>query len=249
MNGALLAAGLSLMTQPTLYLVIDQGTVDSAWDGAPKVLIANQNAVMQQTTNGTMIFAYWNMSEQNNAGSISITSGGGAPVFKNVPALTNQPSVWLNNWQGNNLSVTNISPNDNTPIQIQAIGPGIPGTTPQTLPVGGTGLQLAYGQTGQGNAQPQNMQLVIQSTGATTGIIGLIGGPVDSTTNNNGYVIAVNYGSNSGPGTGTPAPEGYYATTTSNRYIFQFNWGSGVVFVANLSSLNAASLSIVLRAL
>jgi len=241
-------AGLSLMAQPISYLVIDQGTVDAAWDGAPQVLVENQNAVMPQTPNGTMIFAYWNLSTQNNAGSIAITSGGGTPTFRNVPALTNQPSVWMNNWKSNNLSVTNISPNSNTPIQIQAIGPGIPGTRPLPLPVGASGQQLAYGQTAQGLAQPQSMQLLIQSTSSTTGILGLIGGPVD-VDGNNGYVIAVNYSSNSGPGTGVPAPEGYYATTTSNSYIFSFNWGSGVVFVANLSSLNAASLKIVLRAL
>jgi len=247
-NAALAAAGLSLMVQPTTYRVIDQGTVDAAWDGAPQVLLENQNAAMPQTPNGTMIFAYWNLSTQNNAGSIAITSGGGAPSFKNVPALANQPSVWMNNWKSNNLSVTNISPNASTPIQIQAIGPGIPGTTPLPLPVGATGQQLGYGQTAQGTAQPQYMQLVIQSDSSTTGILGLIGGPVDA-DGNNGYVIAVNYPSSSGPGTGVTPPEGYYATTTSNSYIFQFNWGSNAVFVANLSSLNATPLKIVLRAL
>ena len=248
MNAALAVAGLSLMSQPMPYLVIDQGTVDAAWDGAPQVLLENQNATMQQTPNGTMIFAYWNKSPQNNAGSLSVTSGGGPPSFLNVPALVNQPSVWVNNWKANSLSVTNISPNTNTPIQIQAIGPGIPGTTPLPLPVGGSGQQLAYGQTAQGSALPQYMQLVIQSGSSTTGILGLIGGPPD-VNGNNGYVIAVNYPSNSGPGTGVPAPEGYYATTTSNSYTFQFNWGSSVVFVANLSSLNAAALKVVLRAL
>src|SRR5207237_5372851 len=240
---------LSLMAvQPAAYAVIDQGTVNSAWDGSPLVLAENQNAAMPQAPNGTIILAYWNMSTQNNAGTISVTSGGGPPSFKNAPALANQPSVWMNNWQSNNLSVTNISPNASTPIQIQAIGPGIPGTTPLPLPVGANGQQLAYGQTAQGTAQPQYMQLVIQSESSTTGIFGLIGGPTDS-GGNNGYVIAVNYSSNSGPGTGTPAPEGYYATTTSNSYIFQFNWGSSTVFVANLSSLNAAPLRVVLRAL
>lgn len=248
MNAGLVAAGLSLMLPAISYQVIDQGTVEASWDGAPRILLENQNAVMPQTPNGTMIFAYWNTSEQNNAGSISITSGGGAPSFKNVPALANQPSVWVNNWKSNNLSVTNISPNANTPIQIQAIGPGIPGTTPLPLPVGAAGQQLAYGQTAQGTTQPQYMQLVIQSDSSTTGILGLIGGPPDA-DGENGYVIAVNYSSNSGPNTGAPAPEGYYATTTSNSYTFQFNWGSSVVFVANLSSLNAAPLKVILRAL
>ncbi|OYY91516.1 MAG: hypothetical protein B7Y45_02870 [Sphingomonas sp. 28-66-16] len=248
MNVALVVAGLSLMLQPTTYQLIDQGSVEAAWDGAPRVLLENQNAAMPQTPNGTMIFAYWNQSEQNNAGSIAITSGGAAPVFKNVPALANQPSVWMYNWKSNNLSVTNISPNAQTPIQIQAIGPGIPGTTPLALPVGATGQRLGYGQTAQGSALPQYMQLLVQSDSATTGIIGLIGGPPDA-EGENGYVIAVNYATNSGPGTGAAPPEGYYATTTSNSYTFQFNWGSSVVFVANLSSLNAAPLKIVLRAL
>lgn len=248
MNAVLVLAGLPLMLQPISHAIIDQRTVDSAWDGSPQVLIENQNAAMPQTPNGTIIFAYWNMSAQNNAGTISVTSGGGQPSFRNVPALANQPSVWMNNWQSNNLSVTNISPNANTPIQIQAIGPGIPGTTPLPLPVGASGQQLAYGQTAQGTAQPQYMQLVVQSESSTTGILGLIGGPPDA-GGNNGYVIAVNYSSNSGPGTGMPAPEGYYATTTNNSYVFQFNWGSGAVFVANLSSLNAAPLRVVLRAL
>lgn len=83
---------------------------------------------------------------------------------------------------------------------------------------------------------------------STTGILALIGGPPDA-NGNNGYVFAVNYAFNSGPGTGVAPPEGYYATTTNNSYIFQFNWGSCVVFVANMSSLNAQALTIVMRAL
>lgn len=236
------------MLQSAPFAVIDQGNVNATWDGSPEILLENQNAAMPQTPNGTIIFAYWNMSTQNNAGTISVTSGGSQPSFLNVPALANQPSVWMNNWASNNLSVTNISPNATTPIQIQAIGPGIPGTTPLPLPIGGNGQQLGYGQSAQGNASPQTMQLLIHSDSSTTGIVGLIGGPPD-TSGNNGYVIAVNYSINSGPGTGTPAPTGYYATTTGNRYTFQFNWGSSAVFVANLSSLNAAPLSVVMRAL
>jgi hypothetical protein len=247
-NAAVVLAGLGLMLQAVPFAVIDQGNVNAAWDGSPEVLLENQNAAMPQTPNGTMIFAYWNMSTQNNAGTLSVTSGGSQPSFLNVPALANQPSVWMNNWASNNLSVTNISPNATTPIQIQAIGPGIPGTTPLPLPIGADGQQLGYGQTAQGNASPQYMQLVIQSDSSTTGIVGLIGGPPDS-SGNNGYVIAVNYSANTGPGTGNPAPAGYYATTTSNSYTYQFNWGSSLVFVANLSSLNAAPLRVVMRAL
>ena len=76
MNAALALAGLSLMLQSTPFAVIDQGNVNATWDGSPEILLENQNAAMPQTPNGTIIFAYWNMSTQNNAGTISVTSGG-----------------------------------------------------------------------------------------------------------------------------------------------------------------------------
>jgi hypothetical protein len=247
-KGALVSAALTLPLQGAPYQVIDRFTVDQTWDGSPKVLLTSQNAVMPQTPNGTMVFAYQNMSTENNSGSISITTGGGAPDFKTVPALVNQPSMLINNWKANNLSITNVSPNDDTPIAIQAIGPGIPGTIPLPLAIGPPGVQLGFGQTAQGAASPQWMQLVVRCDAATTGILALIGGPPDQ-GGNNGYVFAVNYPIDSGPDTGVTPPEGYYATTRNNSYIFQFSWGRSLVFVANLSSLNAKALEVVLRAL
>jgi hypothetical protein len=207
-----------------------------------------QNANMPQTTNGTMVFSYENVSSENNQGTISITSGSAPPTFENVPALANQPSMLINNWHANNLSVTNISANNDTPIAIQAIGPGIPGTSPLPLPVGPPGLQFGAGQTAKGNALPQWMQLVVQCLASTTAIVALIGGPLDA-SDNNGYVFAVNYPYNSGPNTGVNPPPGYYATTTSNTYTFQFNWGGVSLFLANMSALNAHAVTILLRQL
>jgi hypothetical protein len=235
------------MSEKTPHTLIDQNSVGASWNGSPTVLLTSQNTVMPQTPNGTTIFAATNQSTLNNQGQIALTSGGGAPVILDVPALTSQPTIQINNWKANNLSVTNISANNNTPILVQAVGPGIPGITPQSLVVG-TALSLAMGQCGQGNALPQYMQLVIQVTGPTLGIVGLIGGAPDS-SGNNGYVIAVNASSNTGPGTGVPAPAGYYATTTSNTYAYQFNWGSSAVFVSNLSPSTAQTVSLLLRAL
>jgi len=230
-----------------LYTLIDQNTVAAAWNGSPQVLLTSQNTVIPQTPNGTTIFAATNQALQNNQGQISLTSGGGAPTILDVPALTSQPTININNWKANNLSATNISLNNTTPILVQAVGPGIPGITPLPLVIG-TPLLLALGQSAQGNASPQYMQLVIQVTGPTLGIIGFIGGPPDP-SGNNGYVVAVNATSNTGPGTGVPAPAGYYATTTSNTYAYQFNWGSSLVFVSNLSPSTAQTVSILLRAL
>jgi hypothetical protein len=234
--------------QPVPFQIVDQGSVAPTWNGARLVLQPNQNANMPQTTNGTMVFAYQNLSSENNQGVISITSGGSKPVFENVIAGLNQPSMLINSWQASNLSVTNVSPNDNTPIAIQAIGPGIPGTSPLPLPVGLPGVKLTAGQTAQGTALPQWMQLVLQCNASTTAIMALIGGPPDA-NGNNGYVIAVNYQYSSGPGTGKNPPTGYYATTTSNNFAFQLNWGSASLFVANMSSLNAYTVTVVLREL
>jgi hypothetical protein len=233
-----------------LYNVIDRFSVAAAWDGSPLVLQPNQNANMLQTTNGSMVLAYLNVSTMNNQGTLSVVSGGNQPIFLPASALSNQPSVLINNWKGNNLSVTNISvPGSNTPIRIQAIGPGLPGITPLPLVVGS--LNMSPGQMAQGNALPQYMQLVFQSNTSQQCIFVLIGGP-PNTSGNNAFMLAVNAQQDAGPGTTnptTPPPAGYYATTTSNYYTYQFNWGSSVIFVANMSGTTADPAQISLRAL
>lgn len=107
-----------LAFQSVPFALINQFTVDSTWNGAPLHLQVNQNANMPQTTNGTMVFAYENISAENNLGQIWITSGGTPPIFEYAQPLTNQPSMLMKNWRANNLSVTNISPNAQTPIKI-----------------------------------------------------------------------------------------------------------------------------------
>lgn len=233
-----------------LYRVIDRFSIAPTWDGSPLTLQPNDSANMLQTTNGSMVLSYLNLSTMNNQGTLSVTSGGGEPTFVTVPALNNQPGVIINNWKGNNLSVTNISaPNSKTPIQIQAIGPGLPGINPLPLPVGM--LTLKPGQMAQGTALPQYMQLVFQSNTSQLTIFVFMGGPLNS-AGNNAYMVAVNSQLEAGPGTSNPAgtpPPGYYATTTSNYYNYQFNWGSSVIFLANMSGSTSSPAQITLRAL
>lgn len=233
--------------QTLSYELLGQLMVNGAWNGQPSTLLVNQSVGMPQTTNGTMIVTATNQASQNNMGQLALTSGGAQPLMLDVPPLANQPTVQMNNWKANNLNITNISANANTPILVQAVGPGIPGLTPLALPIG-TPLQLGFGQVAQGNTSPQYMQLVIQSTAPTLGIVGWIGGPPDA-SGNNGYVVAVNATQNTGPGTGVNPPQGYYATTTSNTYTFSFNWQGSVAFVANLSPSTAQALTVLLRAL
>jgi hypothetical protein len=229
------------------FRTLDVTVADATWNGEPTTLAVNENVNMPQTPSGTTILSWENKATENNLGELMITSGGGAPVSKYADALANQPSIWLKNWDANNLSITNVSANTATPILIQAIGPGIPGTNPAALPVGNPGVALDPGDMAQGDALPQYMQLVVTCHSATLGVVAFIGGPQDD-TGNNGYVVQVNAQQNSGPDGPTP-PIGYYATTTSNAYTFQFNWGSSLVFVANMSPSMADPIEVVMRAL
>jgi len=233
-----------------IYQLINQNAVNTNWDGLAMTLEQNQNVVMPQTAAGTMILGYFNLATQNNLGELAVTSGGTEPVIKRVDALSNQPSIWLHNWNANNLSLTNVSANADTPIWIAAYGPGTPGQTPFDLPADGTPVPLVTTQSAQGKASPQFMQLVLQSNTATLCVFGVIGGPQDS-SGNNGYVITVNdaVNGNTGPDTGKAPPPGYYATTSSNTYTFTFNWGSSLVYVVNMSPATASGATVVLRKL
>jgi len=240
------SAGLTAL-QLVPFAIVGLNTVTETWDGSPLLLQVNQSATMAQTPNGSVVFAYQNEATKNNSGDLMLTSGGGAPIPLTVPALNNQPNILTQNWKGNNLTVTNVSVNNDTPIRIQAVGPGMPGTNPFNLPIG-TPLALSPGATAQTNALPQYMQLNFQNTNGQFAVFVLIGGPPDS-SGNNAYVISVNASSNTGPPSSQPAPPGYYATTTNNSYSYTFNWGSSVVFVANMSGLTSTGSQIVLRAL
>lgn len=234
--------------QTVPYQLLGRITVEDTWDGRPLVLQVNQNARMPQTPAGSMVLAYLNVATQNNLGELAVTSGGSAPAFLYADALATQPGVLVNNWKANDLSITNISANAATPIRIQAIGPGIPGTQPMDLPTGAPGIQLAPGHTASGATQPRWMQLVVSSSSGARGVLAVLGGPPDS-TGNNAYVIAVNAGSTTGPPGTVAPPPGYYATTTDNSYTLTFNWAGASVFVANLSSSTVPPLAVLLRAL
>jgi len=227
------------------FAIIDRNALQGAWTGLPTTLLPTQNVNMPQTTNGSMVLAYQNMSLVNSQGTLSLTSGGSVPQMLQAFALLNQPNILVNNWKSNNLSLTNISPTaSNIPIWIQAVGPGLGGINPIALPNNGTSVPFTSGQAAQGTALPQYMNLTMSSNTPQLTIFALIGGPPDA-SGNNAFVIAVNSASgNTGPGTGVPAPAGYYATTSANQYSFQFNWGSSNVFVSNMSPSTAAAATL-----
>jgi hypothetical protein len=92
-------------------------------------------------------------------------------------------------------------------------------------------------------------QLSMMNNSGTLAVVAIIGGPV-SPDGSNGYVIALNADANSGPGTPCPAPEGYYATTTCNSYVFTMkNWGASTIFVVGMSPRNTLNVTVALRSL
>lgn len=227
--------------------LLGQNAVNIAWNGMGMQLLVGQSALMPQTPNGTLVFGYFNMATQNNAGELAVSSGGGSPAFLQAPALSMRPSILMNNWMANNLSVTNISANPSTPIWISGYGPGVPGQYPGRLTIGSP-VALATTQSVQGATNPQNMRLVLSVSSPTLGVFAVVGGPVDG-SGNNGYVLSVNDTQNSGPGTGVTPPSGYYATAIGNSISMIFNWNGALVYVVNMSASTATVGQVLLQAL
>lgn len=229
------------------YEIIDRFSV-GPWTGAPIVLQRNDNAGLPQTPVGSAVLVWVNQTKANNAGQLSWTSGGSVPAFLSAPALQFQPYLLVRNWEGNNLSVTNVSGVPNTPIWVAAYGPGMPGNTPQPLPTNGTTVQLSTLATAQGVTLPRWMQLNLANFTGSLTVFVIIGGPADS-SGNNARVISLNDSANTGPGTGVTPPAGYYATTQGNTYSYQLNWQGATVFVAAMSPATSLGASVSLTAL
>lgn len=214
------------------------------WDGSPKTITTlGDTLLMPQTPNGSMVFAYQNKATLNNAGELSLSSGGDATVLgANFGALV--PSINVDNWQSNNLTVNNISAQNATPIWVEAFGPGLPGQTPVPITVG-TALTLnpapGTASIATGATPPKSMLLRMSSTTGDASVIALIGGPPDQ-TGNNAYVFGLNVPSGQ-------SPVGYTKVSQGNTINYTFNWGATVLYIANMSASTAAAVTLTLVAL
>jgi hypothetical protein len=187
------------------------------WNGSRLTLAPNDVARMRQTTNGSMIFAWKNLSERDNGG-LSLSSGSRKPQSLDAPRGS-PPSILVHNWRANNLTVVNVSVVKDTSIAIQAFGPGIAGQDPPTLqPRTPTPMQIGDALM----AWPKALSNVIFRCDLGLALFGVIGGPYVS--GNNAYVFAVNFPDDS-------TPPGYTATTQDNRYDFRLTW-SGRIYIA-----------------
>lgn len=216
------------------FNIIGQSITNPAWDGSGATLQQYDSVTMPQTPTGSMILAYWNVASQNNDGTLSWTTGASAPQFLDAPALPLIPSTLVQNFQGNNLTVTNLSGNTGTPIRIAAFAPGIPKQTPRPLTVGGPPVQLSTLQAAQGKAPPNWAQLTFRNNSSNQCIMALIGGPLDNSGNNVQF-FALNYQG--------PAPPGYTKVTAGNTLNLNIQWQT-LIYVANLSSSTSSSVAV-----
>jgi hypothetical protein len=207
----------------------------------------NDSVMMPQTPNGSLVIGYLNRSKLNNEGTLTLTSGGSFPIDLDVPPSLRMFYILIGNWQANNLKITNTSEQLDTPILVEAFGPGIPGVTPANLQIN-VPLQLAMAQAAQTTSKPNSMLLRLTGNQpATLATLAIVGGP--SVDGNNAYVIALNSNSDTGPPTQKQPPDGYYATTMGNSYDFKFNWPSVTIFVVNMSSQTATPVTVRLLSL
>lgn len=220
------------------------------WNGLPQTLQVSQSITLPQTTTGSLLVAWYNTSKMSNAGELTFSSGGSVPQSFPAPALAFQPSLLMNNWNGNNLTLGNTSyPGSTTPIWVAAFAPGLPGApTPASLPADGTPVVLTTLATAQGMASSTYMRLRLLNNSGTLAIVAIIGGP-PGPGSGNGYIIALNAQQETGPSPLPPPPPGYFATTTANSYDFQFHWGASTVFVAAMSPNTTLNVTVSLRSL
>jgi hypothetical protein len=224
---------------PTKFSIIGAQISTPNWTGSPITLAWHDSAAMPQTPNGSTVLAWLNTATQNNDGSLIATSGG-PPQSLDAPAGATVPSVLVQNWGANALTLTNVSGNQATPIWVEMYGPGIPGVTPVTLTAGSAPISLASAGTATGKSPPNYAQLVMQSNTNNLSIVALIGGPNDP-SGNNAYVFALNY-------QGPANPAGFTKTTSGNTMTFQFYWNT-TFFIANMSPSTSAAVNVSLLSL
>jgi hypothetical protein len=230
--------------------------VQTNWTGNAQYLtIQSPNLVMSPTPTGSMVFVAQQQVVSNNQGQLTITSGG---TYQNlqVPANLQAPTVLINNWGGNDLTVGNTSQPaaGSTTIVVMGVGMGLPGLpAPLKLTPPSSTTTLNQYQAASGTTAPAFMTLRMTCPQGTAAIVTVIGGPANA--GNNAYVFYLNstWGS-SGPPSGSPSPgppsstTDYYVVTGSNTYDFVFNWApaSQSLFVCNLSPLKSIPVTFTL---
>jgi hypothetical protein len=196
------------------FEVIDQNL--QQWTGIPIPLEPNQGVTMPKTPTGQIVLAYKNQALDADLGQLAVTSGGSPPKILDVEALLNAPNLEIQNYEGNNLNVTNIS--NTATIWIAAYGPGF--NTSSQLPIGTPVAVAPYACTAT-RSQPNFQRLTVSAPGQYSVAVVYIG----STPS----VYAIN-----SPDAST-VPAGYTKVLAANTLPLTDNWLGKSLWVGNLS--------------
>jgi hypothetical protein len=223
------------------FAIVGKTTLNPNWDGLPVTLGQFDSVTMPQTPNESTVLAWLNVGTQNIDGTVVLTSGGAQPLSFDAPPAQTAPSLWIYNWQANDVTLTNVSVLP-TPIWVEMLGPGIPGTTPQPLQVG-VPLQLPSLGTAQGQAPAMWMLLQLQATPGNTSTVAVLGGP-SGVGGSNGHLYGMNMPSP------PPSPTPYTKTTAGNTLtVGPFKGDGSQIFVANMSAQAAGPVQVLLQTL
>ena len=87
------------------------------WNGSPTDVMPGQTIHLKQSIAGDMVLAALNLDTLGSEGLLSISSGGREPEEWRIPAAVNIPSFQINNWDGDNVTVANISPTRSSSVK------------------------------------------------------------------------------------------------------------------------------------
>jgi hypothetical protein len=185
------------------------------WDGSADTLLQYQAVQMSPTPKGTIVLAAYNVDEKPNNGEIAISSGGNRPTFIVLPALTNQPVLTANDFDGNSLKITNTA---TAPVRVEIFAPGFGEHVP--LEDGAT-VPLLSGKSCMTTAATSYQQLIMSNPSGQTSFL-FYAGPT-----------AALYTVNACLPPSVPDIENH--SVTSNTVKALNNWHGEILYVANVS--------------
>ena len=209
------------MGEKVMFRIINQNLQE--WDGSPTTLKQNDSVKLPQTPAGDIFVTFFNLAVQNDAGQISLTTGGSKPEFITVEPLMNAPQIMIKNFEGNNLNHTNISDTE-VPIQVQAWGPGFGESDP--LPDDGKWCDLPVYESRTTKSNPNYMRLSMRALGEYT-VFGVFIGSTPT-------IYCVN-----APDKDTIPVDDYTEVTSNNTKSLTDNWLGKTLYVVNFSALTS----------
>jgi hypothetical protein len=213
------------MLQPLIVLM-------SAWAGHPTT-IPPDGLRMLPSPNGPVILGFFNQDATPNDGQVTVTSGASFIQDFPVPAQQAAPVLFVRDFQGNNLNVSNTSTGGSKPpILAEAWAPGLQPSG--ELPADGEPYPLPVYMSRTAVSLPQMMQLTLRSGNGEYTVFGVYIG-------NEVTIYCVN-----APGGGSP---GCDRSTPDNFLVLRGNWNGATLYVVNLSAASQTGATVTLQEL